>query len=198
MKRHKTVEEYLSKVERWGDELQRLREIILQTGIEEGVRWGVPAYLHKGKIVLGIAGFKKHFAVWFHQGALLKDKKGFLVNAQEGRTKAMRQWRHTSAKDIKARYLKAYVKEAMALVEEGKEIKANRNKKLELPAELADAFKKNKKAQAAFKKLTPGKQREYANHVADAKREATKIKRIEKILPMIESGIGLYDKYKNC
>ncbi len=50
----------------------------------------------------------------------------------------------------------------------------------------------------SFKALTPGKQREYCSYVADAKREATKLTRIEKITPMILNGVGLHDKYKNC
>ena len=51
---------------------------------------------------------------------------------------------------------------------------------------------------SAFEGLTPGKQREYANYIAEAKRDATKESRLEKIVPMIFKGIGLYDKYKNC
>lgn len=50
----------------------------------------------------------------------------------------------------------------------------------------------------SFKSLTPGKQREYCEHIATAKREATKLSRLEKIKPMILKGIGLHDKYKNC
>jgi uncharacterized protein YdeI (YjbR/CyaY-like superfamily) len=39
---------------------------------------------------VGIGGFKSYFGLWFHQGALLTDKAGVLINAQEGRTKALR------------------------------------------------------------------------------------------------------------
>ncbi|MEL7473318.1 MAG: YdeI/OmpD-associated family protein, partial [Planctomycetota bacterium] len=44
----------------------------------------------------------------------------------------------------------------------------------------------------------PGKQRQYNEHVSEAKREETKLKRVEKIKPMILEGVGLHDKYKNC
>ena len=60
------------------------------------------------------------------------------------------------------------------------------------------AFKENKTLASAFKKLTPGKQREYANHISEAKRDATKESRLQKITPMIIEGKGLHDKYKNC
>jgi uncharacterized protein YdeI (YjbR/CyaY-like superfamily) len=46
--------------------------------------------------------------------------------------------------------------------------------------------------------MTPGKQREYAEYIAEAKQAATKERRLEKILPMIAAGGGLNDKYKNC
>jgi len=53
-------------------------------------------------------------------------------------------------------------------------------------------------ATAAFGKLTAGRQREYAAHIASAKRDDTKQKRINKVLPMIAAGIGLHDKYRDC
>ena len=44
--------------------------------------------------------------------------------------------------------------------------------------------------------MTKGKQREYAEYIADAKREETKSKRLEKIIPMILANQGLNDKYR--
>ena len=142
--------------------------------------------------------FKSYFGLWFHQGALLKDPENVLINCQEGKTKALRQWRMNSKKDIKARVIKAYVKEAIELQRQGKEIRPDRNKPLDVPPELKKALAKDKKAGAAFANLTKGKQREYADHVAEAKRDETKQKRLEKILPMIKAGKGLHDKYRNC
>ena len=131
-----------------------------------------------------------------HQGALLKDPKGYLINAQEGRTKALRQWRMDSAKDIKPSIIKRFIKEAIGHVDDGKEIKPDRAKSLVMPPELKKALSANKRAGAAFKKLTPGLQREYADHISGAKQEATKTRRIEKILPMTIAGKGLNDKYR--
>ncbi|WP_378173280.1 YdeI/OmpD-associated family protein [Aquimarina sp. SS2-1] len=47
-----------------------------------------------------------------------------------------------------------------------------------------------------FGKLTPFKQKEYKEYIATAKREATRISRVEKIIPMILKGIGLNDTYR--
>ena len=197
MERHNTVEAYLSSRETYGAELRRLREILGSTPLTEEVKWGAPAYTYRGKNLIGIAGFKEHFALWFHQGALLSDEAGVLTSPGETKAKAMRQWRFTSAKEIKVRTIKAYVKEAMALVDAGQEIKPERNKGVTIPPELAAALKKSPPLAKAFDALTPGQQRDYAGHIADAKRAATKVSRLAKIDPMIRAGGGLHDKYRS-
>ena len=98
MKRYKAVDDYVASRQLWQDEIKRLREILLSTNLTEEVKWGGPCYTYDGKNVVGLAGFKSCFGLWFHQGALLKDKKRVLINAQEGTTKALRQWRMRSAK----------------------------------------------------------------------------------------------------
>ena len=196
MKRYRTVDEYIAGAEHWQKELVRLREILQSTPLEETVKWGAPCYTHHGKMVVGIGGFKSYVGLWFHQGALLSDKDNVLISGTEGKTKAMRQWRFASLQEIKARPIKAYVKEAIALQEAGQEIKADRSQPVVIPPEFKQALAKNKKAQTAFGKLTKGKQREYANYIAEAKRAETKAQRIVKILPMIAAGAGLNDKYR--
>jgi len=198
MKRYKSVDEYIANAGNWQTELKRLREILNSTTLVEEVKWGAPCYTHKGKNVVGLAAFKGWVCLWFHQGALLSDDSQMLVNAQEGKTRALRQWRMTSAREIEPTIIKRYLKEAISLVDQGKEIKPERSKVVDLPDELARAMRRHKGATAAFRELTPGRQREYAEHVASAKRDDTKQKRIAKILPMIAAGIGLHDKYRNC
>jgi hypothetical protein len=48
----------------------------------------------------------------------------------------------------------------------------------------------------SFALLSKGRRREYADYIAEAKRDETKEKRLEKILPMIAAGKGLHDKYR--
>ena len=196
MKRYKTVDEFLSGATAWKPELTKLRDILRKTGLSEEVKWGAPCYTHKGKNVVGIGGFKSYFGLWFHQGALLKDDAKVLVNAQEGKTKALRQWRMSSPKEIKPAVIRRYVKEAMGLVEAGRAIKADRKKPVVVPEELTKAMRRTKGATAAFRELRPGCQREYAEYVAEAKRDETKQRRITKILPMILQGAGLNDRYR--
>ena len=196
MKRAKSVDEYIADAGIWKSELKRLREILQSTELEEDVKWGGPCYTCDGKNVVGIAGFKSYFGLWFHQGALLKDQKKVLMNAQEGRTKALRQWRMQTAKDIRPTIIKSYVREAIKLAKEGRQIAPSRKKPLLVPAELKKALGANRQASENFENMRLGLQREYADYITDAKRDDTKLRRLEKIMPMIKAGSGLHDKYR--
>lgn len=121
-----------------------------------------------------------------------------LVNVQEGKTKALRQIRFEKENKIENSSLRPYIQEAIQNQREGLEIKPVRVKKVVISKELSQAFLKDEDLKKNFDKLTPGKQREYASYISEAKRETTKISRIEKITPMKKEGIGLNDKYKNC
>ncbi|MDE0061345.1 MAG: DUF1801 domain-containing protein [Gammaproteobacteria bacterium] len=176
--------------------MERLRIILKECEVEETVKWGQPCYTHGGRNVAGIGAFKGFVSVWFFQGALLRDEHGVLVNAQEGKTKAMRQWRFQSVDEINEPLLRAYVKESVENQRQGREIKPQRKKPVEVPIELAEALAKHCDVGDRFNGLTPGKQREYAEYVAEAKREETRLRRLEKILPMIRAGFGLNDQYR--
>ena len=195
MQKAKTVDNYYANAA-WHDEIARIRRILLNTPLDEELKWGAPCYTFDSKNVVGVASFKSYFGLWFYQGALLRDESGVLINAQKGTTKALRQWRMTSAGEIKSGLIRAYVKEATQLVKDGRKIGPAKNKPLVVPPELKTAFENNTKAAKAFSKMRVGLQREYADYIADAKQAATKARRLDKILPMIVAGEGLHDKYR--
>ena len=193
------IEAYIKKHERWQDGLRQLREVIVKTEAVETVKWGIPTYTVGGKNVLGIGAFKNHFGVWFFNGSFLKDEKGVLRNAQEGKTRGMRQLNWNSIEEMDLDLVREYTLEAIENQKQGKEIKPQRKaKKLVVPAELKAAFDADAALKKSFDGLTPGKQREYADHIGSAKQEKTRLNRLEKCTPMIKSGVGLHDKYKNC
>eukprot|EP00764_Aduncisulcus_paluster_P014965 gnl/Carplike_NY0171/9272_a12943_159.p1 GENE.gnl/Carplike_NY0171/9272_a12943_159~~gnl/Carplike_NY0171/9272_a12943_159.p1 ORF type:complete len:198 (+),score=2.68 gnl/Carplike_NY0171/9272_a12943_159:118-711(+) len=196
MKSYKTVDEYILNVKNGKDILITLREILKQTELAETIKWGAPVYTFRDKNVVGLSSFKSYSGLWFFQGALLKDEAGVLVNAQEGTTKALRQWRFSSANEIDEKRVLKYVKEAISNQKEGKEIKADRKSKVVIPLELNDAFQENSELENAFQKLTPGCKREYADYISEAKKEETRIKRVQKVIPMILKKVGLNDKYR--
>lgn len=198
MKKAANVDEYIINSDKWQDSLILLRDIVLITELSETIKWGSPVYSFESKNILGIGAFKNYIALWFFQGALLKDKKKKLVNAQEGVTKALRQWRFGSIEEVQdnAEIIKEYIEEAIQNQKAGLEIKAQKNKPLVVPVELNEAIRNNPQLKKSFESFTQSKQREFAEYILGAKRPETKQKRLEKILPMILNGIGLNDKYR--
>ncbi len=198
MKRAKSVDDYIESHPEWATALKKLRKILTATELEETVKWGGPCYTIGGKNVVGIGAFSEYVGLWFHQGVFLADPDQVLINAQAGTTRGLRQWRFASAKEIAPGRVKAYVLEAIENQKQGKAIVANRDKPVVVPPALKSALARKAKARKAFEALTKGKQREYAEHIASAKQQKTVESRLAKVLPMIEAGVGLNDKYRKC
>ncbi len=196
MQRFKTVVDYLVGHEEWRPVLERLRAVMNDSELDETVKWGAPCYTLNGKNLIGLGAFKDFVSIWFHQGALLRDEHGVLVNAQEGRTRALRQWRVRNEDEIDEALLRTYVEESIENQRQGREIKADRNKPLQIPDDLATALSADPMARERFDALSPGKKREYAEHIAEARQEETRKRRLDKVIPMILAGHGLHDKYR--
>lgn len=198
MKGFNTVDEYILNAKNGKELLIVLRDILNTTELVETVKWGAPCYTINGKNVIGLASFKSYVGMWFYQGGLLKNTEKVLINAQENKTKALRQWRFESPEDIEEKLILKYIHEAIENQKQNKTIKANRNKVLVIPPELEEAFNRDNVLKFAFDTFTKGKQREFADHISEAKQEKTKLSRLEKIIPMIKQNVGLHDKYRNC
>jgi uncharacterized protein YdeI (YjbR/CyaY-like superfamily) len=196
MKNTKTVDEYLKRNEKWSATLDALRNALLATEMSETIKWGVPTYTVEGKNVAAMVAFKNHAALWFFQGALLGDPQKILLNAQEGKTAALRQIRFKLGDEVDAALIGAYINEAIENQKAGKEIKPSLNKPLIIPDELQQGLDKDAGLSSCFESLSLSQRREYAEYVSTAKRVATRQSRILKIIPMIKSKIGLNDKYR--
>ncbi len=197
MKGARNAEEFILENPGWQRELITLREIFLSTGLEETIKWGIPVYTNGTDNVAGMAAFKSYVGIWFYQGALLKDETGKLIVAQEGVTKALRQWRFESYKEIEngRDTIIAFVKESVDNFAKGKIIKPSRGSELVLPEDLNARLDADPSLKMAFENLSLSRRRDYAEHIATAKREETRNARLEKIIPMILRGEGLNDKY---
>lgn len=192
------VDAYLNKKTEWKEELTLLRSLLTKSELTEDFKWSVPTYTLNGKNVVGMAGFKNHVGLWFFQGVFLSDKHKLLINAQEDKTKGLRQLRFKSIDEMDLNVIQEYIEEAIQNQKDGKEIKIERTRKVSIPPLLKSALSENANLSKAFKGLSPGKQKDYAEHIATAKQDKTKLNRLEKITPMILEGVGLHDKYKNC
>ena len=180
----------------WPEEMALLHQILTKTGLTETTKWGVPVFTHKGKNIVSYVGMKEHFALWFSNGVFLSDPHQVLVNAQEGKTKAMRQWRFTSIEEIDEAKILAYVREAVQNEDAGKSWKPEKSAPAQIPGILQEKLDSDAELKAAFEAFTPFKQKEFIEYITDAKREATQLSRLEKIVPMIREGMGLNDIYR--
>lgn len=195
MKKTKTADDFFETAKLWRDELAVLREIVLSTGLVETVKWGHPVYTSEGKNIVGLGSFKSYVGLWFFQGALLSDKAGLLINAQEGVTTAQRQMRFNSADEIDRETIIRYIDEAVTNQRAGKTIKPV-SKPLVVPPELESALDADPNLRASFDSLGLTKKRDFAEYIEVAKRPETKAQRLAKIIPMIREGRGLNDRYK--
>lgn len=183
------------KVNNWETELELLRDIIAKTQLLATTKWGGEVFTFNGKNTIGIGGFKNYFTIWFFNGVFLNDVQKVLVNAQEGVTKSLRQWRFYSAAEINEKAILSYIDEAIENEKLGKKL-APIKKQTIISDFFLNELNGNLELKKCFEKLTPGKKREYLEYIDTAKREETKISRFEKIKPMILLGIGLNDQYQ--
>lgn len=183
------------KVNQWEEELLFLKSIIDKTELIETTKWGGTVYVYNKKNVIGLGGFKNYVAIWFFNGVFLKDDKKKLVNAQEDKTKSLRQWRFASKEEINEKEVLEYILEAIENEKQGKIIKPS--KKEPIVSELLQKeIAKNPALAEAFLKFSPYKQYEFLEYIETAKQEKTKLSRIEKVIPMILRNAGLNDKYR--
>lgn len=182
------------KVNFWIKELEKLRKIILDTGLHENIKWGVPCYTHLNKNILILAAFKDHCSISFFKGALIRDDQKLLEAIGEN-TQTSKSFKFTNIKEIKKLelFIKSYIFEAIEIEKSGVKIKTSKLEDLEFPKELSQYFKKNKDLETAFLKLTPGKQKGYVLHINQAKQSSTRVSRIEKCIPKIMKGKGVFD-----
>ena len=188
------VDFYFSKAQKWQKELEQLRRIALDCGLNEELKWGVPCYtLQKSNIVL-IHVFKEYCAFLFFKGALLNDANGILIQQTEN-VQAARQIRFTNVREIvKGRsVLKAYIYEAIEVEKAGLKVTYKKTAEFIIPEEFQKKLTEIPALKAAFEALTPGRQRAYTLYFSAPKQSRTRESRVEKSIQPILHGKGLND-----
>ncbi|HDX9577219.1 TPA: YdeI/OmpD-associated family protein [Bacillus pseudomycoides] len=188
------VDEFLNTVNRWTEEYEKLRNIVLACELTEEFKWMHPCYTFEKKNIVLIHGFKEYCALLFHKGALLQDAHGILIQQTEN-TQAARQIRFTNVKEIveMESILKAYIYEAIEVEKSGLEVKKKEHKEFIIPEELQNKFDEMPTFKTAFESLTPGRQRAYVLYFSQPKQSKTRESRIEKNIQKILDGKGLND-----
>jgi uncharacterized protein YdeI (YjbR/CyaY-like superfamily) len=182
------------KVHTWAAELAALRVLVLEAGLSEECKWGVPCYTVNGGNVVLIHSFKEYCALLFIKGALLKDAKGILIQ-QTDNVQGGRQLRFSDVHNITKlkSTISAYLQEAIAVEKAGLKVVMKPTAEFGIPEEFQAKLDKSPALKTAFEVLTPGRQRGYLLHFAAAKQSKTREARIEKCTAHILNGKGLLD-----
>lgn len=188
------VEWFFKKDTPWQNEYAKLREIALDCGLTEELKWGCPCYTVNGNNVFLIHGFKDYCAYLFHKGAIMKDPKKLLIQ-QTKNVQSARQIRFKHLDEITdmEAVLKSYIKDAVKLEKSGAKVELKKTSEFEMPEEFEKALKASAKLKKAFGELTPGRQRGYLLYFSSAKLAKTRQERVEKYVPKILKGKGLED-----
>lgn len=188
------VDFYFSKPGKWQQEIALLRNIALDCGLSEELKWGCPCYVFgKANIVL-IHVFKEYCALLFFKGALLKDNSGLLVQQSEN-VQAQRQARFTDAAGITKhqKKLTALIYQAIEVEKAGLKVMLKKTSAYEIPEEFKQRLAANPDLKTAFEALTPGRQRAYLLYFTAPKQSKTRESRIDNYTPQILNGKGLND-----
>jgi uncharacterized protein YdeI (YjbR/CyaY-like superfamily) len=180
------VDVFLSKAEKWQEEFEKLRMIILDCQLTEELKWGVPCYTFEKRNIVLIHGFKEYCALLFVKGALLNDAKGILITQTEN-TQAARQIRFTNVREIVEMepILKAYIFEAVEVEKAGLKVGYKKTSEFIIPEEFQNKLDEIPALKTAFDALTPGRQRAYILYFSQPKQSKTRVSRVEKCMPQI-------------
>jgi uncharacterized protein YdeI (YjbR/CyaY-like superfamily) len=182
------------KVHLWTEPMEIMRIWLLDSGLTEELKWGMPCYTHKGKNISMLYAFKECCGLSFFKGGLMKDPSGILEkpgeNSQHGR---MIKVRHIQELLEIEPIVKSYIQEAIAIEESGAKIISKPVDEYPYPEELKEILDSHLDWKQAFEALTPGRQKGYLLHFSSAKQSATRTARIHKWIPQILLGKGMHD-----
>ena len=187
------VDAWLQNAEKWRGEMQALRRIALDCGLEEELKWGKPCFTFAGGNVAILQGFKERCALMFFQGALLDDPDG-LLERPGANSHIARRMTFSSVGEVVENEdrIRGFLAAAIEAEKAGLKVEVA-SRPEPLPAELEEMFGEVAGLEKAFAALTPGRRRAYVLHFSGAKQSKTRRSRIEKCVPRILEGKGLRD-----
>ena len=189
------VAKYIEGMHAWRTELETLRPILLQAGLQEEFKWYKPCYAYDGSNVVIFQPFKEMCALLFFKGALLEDPDGALREQGENTRSALRLEFRSVADITKAkRTIAALVREAIRVEQAGLSL-PDRDRAAEdpYPEELVMTLDADPGLRDAWERLTAGRRRGWLLHFSGAKQSKTRFARIERATPQILEGFGMHD-----
>ncbi len=175
----------------WGPELALLRQLALEAGLKEEIKWSHPCYTLEGKNIVILGAFREYCVMTFFKGSIMKDPAGLLVF--QGENSRIAKSLHVRAREQLDRVIdlvREYLQEAIEIERQGLKVERTEAEDFPIPEELAAAFDESPEFRAAFEALTPGRQRSWLIHFSAAKQAKTRESRIEKAMDLIFVGKG--------
>lgn len=161
---------------------------------EETIKWSMPSFTYRGKILAGMAAFKAHATFGYWNDAMLReDEKNRSAMGQFGRIAALA--------DLPARdKLLDLTRQSMALIDAGAKPARTTGKKapFTVPQDMQAALDANAAAKATYDGFPPSAQRDYVEWITEAKTEATRTKRLNQAVEWLAEGKRRHWKYENC
>lgn len=178
----------------WSRGLNELRQICLESGLVETVKWAHPCYMHAGRNIVILGAFRGDFRISFFNAALMKDPKGVLEKqGPNTRHPGMIRFADNAQVKVMKPTIVSYIHEAKGYAEAG--IKPPKEEsEIELPDELVEALDADPVLADAFHALTPGRQKGYVINLNSAKKSETRISRIAKFRDKILAGKGATER----
>jgi uncharacterized protein YdeI (YjbR/CyaY-like superfamily) len=193
------VDAYISKAEDFAKPiLEHLRKVVHDAcpNVEEKMRWAFPHFDHKG-MMISMASFKEHCSFGFWKETIMADPECLFSGESDGMGSLGKITKKSDLPSVKV--LKSYIREAMRLNDEGVSVPKKKpapKKEVQVPEYFAAALNKNKKALKTFEGFSPSHKREYVEWITEAKREATREKRMAEAIVMLSEGKSRNWKYE--
>lgn len=189
------VAKYIEGMGAWRAELEALRPVLLQAGLEEEFKWYKPCYAHEGSNVVIFQPFKELCALLFFKGALLEDPDGALKEQGENTRSALRlEFRSVADVTAAKSTIAALVQDAIRVEQAGLSVpKRAATDDGPYPDELDLMLDADSVLRDAWDRLTPGRRRGWLLHFNGAKQSKTRVARIERAMPRILEGFGMHD-----
>lgn len=188
------VDFYFSEAEKWQEELEQLRRIVLDCGLTEELKWGCPCYTFQKSNIVLIHVFKEYCAFLFFKGALLQNTNALLIQQTE-HVQAARQIRFSNIRQIMELepMLKAHIFEAIEVEKAGLKVELKKTAEFSMTEEFRAKLNELPALKTAFEALTPGRQRAYLLYFSQPKQSKTREARVAKSMQQILEGKGLKD-----
>ncbi len=162
--------------------------------IKEDWKWNAPNFNNNG-MICWLAFFKNHVGMNFFKASLISDKFNLFTDASAN--KCNRQIKFIKLNQIIPEQIEYYIEEAIKLNKSG--VKMPKNEIFTTPPEdLKLELNNNAKANVFFESLAPSYKRDYIAWITDAKREATRNKRLATTIEWLSEGKKKNWKYENC